>query len=90
MLFASASYFLANKSLKNEPAPSSERGAFIHSILGEGKKERKNIFIFISCAALIVKSRAAAAKLMYYERNTYIGHRRRRRAFNTTKPSVRL
>ena len=55
LLFASASYFLANKSLKNEPAPPSPHSR--HA----AKKERKNIFIFISCAALIVKSKADAA-----------------------------
>ena len=54
------------------------------------KKGRKNIFIFISCAALIVKSKAdadAAAKLMYYGRNTYIGRRRRSSVAHTIQQS---
>ena len=49
LLFAAASYFLANKSLKNEPAPSSERerGAPIASPVWRKKERKKHLHLHI-------------------------------------------
>ena len=73
LLFASASYFLANKSLKNEPAPS--------PLASCGKeREKKHLHLHIvrraHCEVQSRRRRRRRGRLMYYGRNTYIGRRR--------------
>ena len=84
LLFASASYFLANKSLKNEPAPS--------PLASCGKeREKKHLHLHIvrraHCEVQSRRRRRRRGRLMYYGRNTYIGRRRRSSVAHTIQQS---
>ena len=93
LLFAAASYFLANKSLRNERASSTV--ACFARIMRAGRKERKREKTSSSSyrarlrrgAHCEVQSRRRRRQANVL-RTKYIGRRRRRcGAFNTTKPS---
>ena len=89
LLFASAPYFLANKSLKNEPAPLQRPHCFA-SCGKERKREKTSSSSYRArlrrgAHCEVQSRRRRQANVL---RTKYIGRRRRRcGAFNTTKPS---